>query len=180
MGRRQVISALVLAAAAAVTLPAGADAQRPEGERRPMGAQGGEAPVERIVELRQELGLTDAQVTELQRIQAELRERNAPLRERLSEARERMHAEREAMTEEERREMRERMRARREAGEAGRRGPAGVPPAMSAELRPVMEEIRTNTRNAREQIRAVLTTEQREKLRELRPAPRARRGPPAI
>jgi hypothetical protein len=50
---------------------------------------------------------------------------------------------------------------------------------MPEELQPVLQQLRTNSQNALQQIRSTLTAEQQEKLRELRPAPR-RQGRPGM
>lgn len=189
--RRDILAAL---AVAVLVLPATADAQTPPerrgaSEQRPradrMGMPAGD-PAARILELRDQLGLTEAQAAQIGEIQARLQEQNAPLLEQLSAARDSMRTKAEQMTPEQREAMRERMRAARQDRSAGPRQRPGsaqpTRPDMPAELRPVMEQLRTNTRNAAQQIRAVLTAEQQEKLRELRPARRqGERGvrPPA-
>src|SRR5690606_26472547 len=63
--RRTLIHAITLAASAAITVPAAADAQQ-----RPEGRAFGGAPVERLIEQREKLGLTDQQVEQLRRIGA--------------------------------------------------------------------------------------------------------------
>jgi hypothetical protein len=75
-----------------------------------------------------------------------------------AELREEMRQRAAARTPEERQEMRERMR--------GARANPEVRAQMDA-LRPVMQQLRENHTQAREQVQAVLTTEQTAKLREL-------------
>lgn len=184
--RRNILSALTLAAVTVLALPAGASAQTPPergragehgrmGHPARIGMPGGD-PAAHILALREELGLTAPQATQIEQIQARLREQNAPLVEQLSAAREQLRAQRAEMTPEEREAMRERMRAARQnpAGETRQR-PARAHQAIPEELRPVLEQLQTNTQSAVEQIRAVLTDEQQQKLRELR-GRRAPRG----
>ncbi|HEX6133895.1 MAG TPA: hypothetical protein VFZ24_08025 [Longimicrobiales bacterium] len=219
--RRNLIHALGLAVVAAVLVPAGADAQTPRGDRAP-GPRFG-APVERLIEQREALGLTDQQVTQLRRIEAELQQKNAPLLAQLEQAREQLRAERPQFTEEQRQQMRarreemrdtlrqrqqmtaeerqqmrermqqmtpeqrEQMRARMQArrDSLGRSGMPDRPGAgMPEELRATMEQLRTNNHAAMQQVQGVLTPEQQQKMRELRPerrdgarVPGARRGP---
>jgi hypothetical protein len=154
-------------------------------------------PAARIIELREELGLTADQVERISGIQEQLRERNGPLLEQLAAARQEMQADRRQLTDEERAQMQERreamrdsmrgrapmtaeqrqqmraqMQERRDQGmrarrEGAMRSQTGIP----AELHPVMEQLRANTDAARQQIEATLTAEQQKKLRELRPSP---------
>jgi hypothetical protein len=199
--RYHIFPAIALSALTALTLPVAADAQaHPPGHGR-MGEQmrsgPGTVPAARIIELREELGLTADQVERISGIQEQLREQNGPLLEQLAAARQEMQASRPQLTDEERAQMQERreamrdsmrgrapmtaeqrqqmraqMQERREQGmrarqEGAMRSPAGVP----AELRPVMEQLRANTDAARQRIEATLTAEQQQKLRELRPSP---------
>ena len=234
---RRHTAALALAALTAMMIPAAVDAQTPrQGDRDAhAGRMGAGQPAERILELRQELGLTEEQVAGITRIQAELRSKNEPLREQLAAARQAMQTRHEQMTPEQRESMRAQMQARREtmrdsmqarqrtpgmqarreamrdsmqarrgqmtpeqraqmrermgAGMESRRDGAVRPRAgqaagmgmmMPEELRPVMEQMRSNTETAMQQIRATLTAEQQAKLRELhaerRPAGRGARG----
>jgi Spy/CpxP family protein refolding chaperone len=125
-----------------------------------------------------------------QRAQAMTPEQRAQMRQQMRERRggERPAAgERRAMSPEQRAEMRQRMEAmspeqraemRRQMGERRAGQPRGA--AVPEELRPVMEQIRANTRAAMEQSRAVLTAEQQARLAELRAqraGERGQRGP---
>ena len=214
--RYHIFPAIALSALTALTLPVAADAQaHPPGHGR-MGEQmrsgPGTVPAARIIELREELGLTADQVERISGIQEQLREQNGPLLEQLSAARQEMQASRRQLTDEERaqlvqrreamrdsmrsrqalpdsmrgrapmtaerrEQMRARMQERREQGMREQRDGAVRPHAgVPAELRPVMEQLRANTDAAREQIEAILTAEQQQKLRELRPALRRPAG----
>lgn len=147
---RSLALALTLAAAPlpllAQTTPA------PDAPRREVrdGARMQRAPLERLVAQRERLGLTAEQVTRLKAVQERLRSRNAPLLEQVRTARRqavpRQPGTRAPLTEQER----DALRRTREA------------------LRPVREQLRENRRGAAEEVRAILTDEQRTRLRELR------------
>lgn len=209
--RYHIFPAIALSALTALTLPVAADAQaHPPGHGRMgehMRSGPGIVPAARIIELREELGLTADQVERLSGIQEQLREQNGPLLEQLAAARQELRADRRqltdeeraqmqerreamrdsmrsrealpdsmrgraAMTAEQRQQMRARMQERREHGLRARRDGTVRPHAgIPAELRPVVEQLRANTDAARQQIEATLTTEQQQKLRELRPSP---------
>jgi hypothetical protein len=163
----------MILAAALISAPLSLDAQRPAGD-----AQHGRGPgVAAILQHRAQLDLTADQVARLEAIERDLRARNEPLRQQMSaafpERAARAGAEGPRMTDEQRRTMRE-QRARR--GDHGARAGAARRPQLSDEqrqqmrgrmeqLRPVMEQMRGNTRQAMEQARAVLTDAQREQLR---------------
>ncbi len=143
--------ALTLAAAplpllAQTTTPA-APAQR--GEARAARALQ-RSPVARLIEQRQRLGLSDEQVARLRTVEQQLQARNAPLVERmrttLQGAAPQGRTRGTPLTEEQRQEL----RRTRES------------------LRPVREQMRENGRAAREEIRAILTEEQRGRLQEMR------------
>jgi hypothetical protein len=136
-----------------------------------------------------------------ERMQARTPEQREQMRERMQartpEQREQMREGMQTMTPEQRQQMHERMQAmtpeQREAHrremQARRGDPQARPaqPGMRAEqrvpeeLRPVMQQMRENTRAAAEEARAVLTSEQHERLRELAHQRRGegwmRRGP---
>jgi iron-sulfur cluster repair protein YtfE (RIC family) len=132
--------------------------------------QGREArpAMERLVALRQELQLTDAQVARLQEIGRRLEERNAPFRAQLETQREQYKAERRAqmekLTPEQRRDT---LRMLRE-----RRGRKEVPQAMRAP----MERMRENLQAAMQEAQAVLTPQQKERARQLMAEARQARG----
>jgi hypothetical protein len=200
--RHYIIPALAFSAITALALPSAADAQTPPAGRQEMGrsmrAGPAMAPAARIIEMREELDLTTEQVEKIRGIQSQLEQQNAPLLEQLAGARQEMQASRQSMTDEERAamqqrreamrdsmrsrapmtdEQREQMRAqmqeRRENGARGRQdGQRAMRADVPAELQPVMEQVRANTQRAMEQIQSTLTSEQQQKLRELRPANR--------
>jgi Spy/CpxP family protein refolding chaperone len=114
-------------------------------------------PMDRLIAARERLGLTDEQVSRIQRIQAELRRRNEPLVRQLLE-----------------------IRARTRPGVPPHERPPEEQEALRAaiqEARPLMQRIRANNRGAMARVARVLTPTQRRLLREelrgaeLRPAP---------
>lgn len=149
-------------------------AARPEGARGPLAGAGmhrggAMATPERRAEMRERMqGLTPEQ-------RAEMRERM----QRQGPARGRMHG----ATPEQQERLRERMRQHLESltpeqrQELERRREAAA--AQREELRPVMEQLRTNAESARAAVRAVLTSEQASKLDELRPGRGGRHMAPA-
>ena len=198
--RYHIFPALALSALTALTLPVAADAQaHPPGHGRMgehMRSGPGTMPAARIIELREELALTAEQVERISSIQEQLREQNTPLLEQLEAARQEMRDDRRQLTDEERAQMqqrreamrdsmrsrapmtaeqREQMRAQMQERRANgmRARPDGAVrdrAGVTDELRPVMEQLRANTAGAMQQIRATLTAEQQQKLRELRPS----------
>jgi hypothetical protein len=163
-----------LAAALTVAAPlaaqsggAEAPAQREQAQRRPFDA---------LFRHRAELGLSDAQLRQIEAVRARLEERNAPLRQELAARTRQMRAERrtqlERMTPEERRRELQRLR----------RLPADQ--RVPADVRPVVRQMRVNIEEATHQAQGVLTPEQRVRARELlraemraaRPAPRRGEG----
>ncbi|MEN8375166.1 MAG: Spy/CpxP family protein refolding chaperone [Gemmatimonadota bacterium] len=78
--------ALVVGAFVALLLPATGSAQR--GPRGMHGQRQAGTPMERLLEHRDELGLSDEQVLEMERLRDELRAENAPYRERIEAVRE--------------------------------------------------------------------------------------------
>jgi hypothetical protein len=147
--------------AAPVLAQTGQDRERPGLDRRGMRGGGPAAnvrvPGAMLLERRAELGLTAEQVRQIEAIQARVQAENAPRLEQLrAEFGERQASERpargarQAMTAEERQAMRDQMRARAD------------------QLRPVMQEVRETNRAAGDQIHALLTTEQKAALFDLR------------
>jgi Spy/CpxP family protein refolding chaperone len=180
--------ALLAAAAAA---PLALEAQTP---RAPQAQEQAARPgtprvsLERLAQLRAELDLSDDQVGRLQAIAERLRHQNAPLVEQLRasgawqgkrggpgtregetgrltpEQRQQRRQQFESMTPEQREALRQQMQERRGgAGAASARGQHRLP----EELRPAVEQIRTNARMAMDEARAVLTAEQQIRLREI-------------
>jgi hypothetical protein len=184
--RRVTLSILALTLALA---PAVVEAQTPRAERGERGQFGMRAggignPAERVLRQREALGLTAEQVSRLEQLQAQFRTQNGPLLEQVravrpsmgqGESRERMRARMEAMTPEQRAEMRERggqMTPERRAEMRERMQAARANPEVRARmeaLRPVLEQLRTNHAAQREQVQAVLTAEQIERLQQMRP-----------
>ncbi|HSM36287.1 MAG TPA: Spy/CpxP family protein refolding chaperone [Longimicrobiales bacterium] len=164
---------IVLSALLALTLPAAGAAQR--GPRGPFGPGGAGSPMERWLELRDELALTAEQVSRLEAIGARLREQNASHLAHMQEVREELGLP----------ELRWAERGERGARADGERKPRE---RMSEEdrarmrdfmdrTRDDMEAVRSNMRDAMEEARDVLTDEQRDRLREtMRSEMRWRRG----
>jgi hypothetical protein len=138
----------------------------------------GRSPLAGILALKDSLGLSAAQVSQLKQIQTELRAENQPLLAQLRAATGRdssIAQELRGLTPEQRRarirELRAERRAKlaamtaeqREALRAQRR-------AKLQELKPVLEQIRSNVKAAAEQAKAVLTPEQRSRLQAMRKA----------
>jgi hypothetical protein len=214
--RRMIIPALALALAAA---PAMLEAQTPRPDRPGMqrGAMGmrGQVmadPAARVLAQREALGLTAAQVSQLEQIRAQTGARNQPLRQQLQSAmpagnrqqarqraadltpeqraqrRAEMEARRQQMqtaSPEERQRMREQMRAERQARREEMRAQrqqqltpeqrarqeerrAGLQQRMET-LRPIMQQLQESNQQARREVEAVLTEEQKTRLRELQP-----------
>ena len=191
---KRIYSMALLAALAAA--PVTLEAQNPrvprtqeQAERRHDGAS-----PQKLLQLRNELGLTAEQVSRLEGIRQRLQQQNAPLIEQLRasgawrerraqgeartgeqgriapEQREQARQRMENMTPEQREAMRRQMQERRQGAEAGRRTERQMP----EELRPVMQQMQANTRSALQEARAVLTAEQQTRLSEL---VQQRRGP---
>jgi Spy/CpxP family protein refolding chaperone len=181
--RRFIISAIALSLAAAPTV---LEAQgTPRAERAPHGARAGGIgnPAERVLQHREVLGLTLDQVRQLQQQQAHYAERNQPLLDQLREVRPSMGMRGGTLTPEQRAEMRERMQGMRggtltpeqraemrERMQGMRGGARQATPEARAQfeaLQPVLEELRANHAQAREQAQAVLTAAQTARLQEL-------------
>ena len=161
--------AFVLLAAAPVAAQTGrGDTTR--GARWERGAAHRDArpAMEKLVALRQELQLSDAQVVRLQEIGRRLEERNAPFRAQLAAQREQYKEERRAqmekLTPEQRRDTLRQLRERR-----GRRE---IPQAMRAP----MERMKENLRAAMQEAQGVLTPQQKERARQLMAESRQARG----
>jgi hypothetical protein len=156
--------AVLLLAPLLLAAPGAAQTDATEPERGPLGPWAQQhGPLDRLVEARDRLGLTDEQVMRLRRIQMELRRRNEPLVQQLLE-----------------------IRARTRPGVP----PGDLSPeeqealrAAIREARPLMQRIRANNRGAMARVARVLTPAQRHRLREelrgagLRPAPPPDRRP---
>jgi hypothetical protein len=161
------IAAVALSLAAGTAAPLAAQPGRDTAAVRVRGAA---LPAfERLMRHRAELGLSDAQVRQLEGIRERLQARNAPLREQLAAQSQRFRTERreqlQRMSPEERRAELRRVRAQR----AGERVPA--------DMQPVMRQMRVNIDEAMHQAQGVLTAEQRVRARELLRAERAERRP---
>jgi hypothetical protein len=160
--RRFMISAIALSLAAA---PAALEAQAaPRTERPQAGARAGGIgnPAARVLQHRDALGLTLDQVRQLQQLQAQYADRNQPLLDQLRSVRPAMGL-RGELTDEQRAELRQRRQGMRDGGRH-------ATPEARAEfeaLRPVMEQLRANHVQAREQVQALLSAEQTARLQEL-------------
>jgi hypothetical protein len=152
-----VMAGLTVMAAPALA-QAGQERERPDFERR--GMRGGgpaaqmRAPGAMLLEHRAELGLTAEQIRQIEAIQERVKAANAPRLEQLQAGlgergpvRDRTRRD---MTAEERQAFRDRMRAGAE------------------QMRSVMQEVRETNRGAGDQIHALLTTEQKAAVLDLR------------
>jgi len=144
----------------------GADSVR--GGRWEQGGRQHRPAFQRLLAHRQELQLTDAQVTRLQEIGRRLEERNRPIRAQLQAQHEQFKAQRRAqmerLTPEQRRDTLRRLR------EEGHR--REIPQAMRAP----MEQMRANIRAAMEEAQGVLNAQQKERARQLMQEARRNRG----
>ncbi|MBR9991070.1 MAG: hypothetical protein KFH98_15015 [Gemmatimonadetes bacterium] len=174
--QRNTISAFGLAVLTALALPGAAEAQTPKPGHDRMGAQmrmaNPGAQADRILELREELALTDAQASQIAQVQARLREQNAPLLAQLSSAREQMRAERPETMQAQREQMLERRAAMRDSMHAGadhaRMTPeqrAAMTPEQRAELR---ERMRTEMQERGTEMRAGMSAPMQERGPEMR------------
>lgn len=165
--RYMVALALVTAAPAAAQQNGRPGADSVRGGRWEQGARHRPA-FQGLLAIRQELQLTDAQVTRLQEIGRRLEERNRPLRAQLAAHHEQFKAQRRAqmerLTPEQRRDTLRRLR-----DEGHRRE---VPQAMRAP----MEQMRANIRAAMEEAQGVLNAQQKERARQLMQEARRNRG----
>lgn len=154
MIRSMALIALAMAAPVALSAQDAAPRHGAHGEHHRAGPRAGRMdPFARLLEKRQELGLTAEQVSRIEAIRSRLQARNQPLVERMQAAR------REAGVPE-RREARggERPRPTEEQRTAMRQ--------LRDRIRPLAEQVRTNTRAAMEEARAVLTEQQQAQVRE--------------
>jgi acyl-CoA reductase-like NAD-dependent aldehyde dehydrogenase len=144
----------------------GADSVR--GGRWEQGGRQHRPAFQGLLAYRQELQLTDAQVTRLQEIGRRLEERNRPIRAQLQAQHEQFKAQRRAqmerLTPEQRRDTLRRLR------EEGQR--REIPQAMRAP----MEQMRANIRVAMEEAQGVLNAQQKERARQLMQEARRNRG----
>jgi hypothetical protein len=117
-----------------------------DGQSRSSGSSGRDpGPVATLIGLRQELSLTDAQIAQLEIIDARMEQQNRPFVTRMSELRRRLRSlgDRDTMTPQER-ELRDR---------------------YMEEARPLMRSIEQNNRTAMEQVGEVLTEPQKVEIR---------------
>lgn len=191
--RRIVFPMMVLALVAA---PAALDAQTQREARGARahgwtqgaaGARAGQAmnPAARVLAQRAELGLTSDQVYQLEAIQARVEAQAGPLLAQLEAARgefapgrigagaaprgELARERAAAMTPEQRARMRERMQQRARGDAAARIADPEARARMEA-LRPVMQQLHATHTQARQDVQAVLSAEQRTQLRALQQA----------
>jgi hypothetical protein len=139
-------------------------------EPGPLAAQQGDAPeerpLERLMEVRQELGLTDAQVSRLQQIALQLQETNRPLRQEL-------FRQWQALREQKRQELLRMPPAERQAEIQRIRQMGHLPPTPA--MQQLAEQIRGNIRGAMRQAGTVLTPPQKQRVREMMQERRAGR-----
>lgn len=164
------LALIALLSAAPIALQAQEPAPHPGGHGQhhgPMQA-GRMDPFARLLEKRQELGLTAQQVSQIEAIRTRLQAQNQPLMEQMQAARRQAGlperaadargGERPRLTEEQRTAMRQ----------------------MRDRMAPLHEQVRTNTRAAMEQVHGLLTEQQRTQVRqwhrEQRGGARGRRG----
>jgi flagellar basal body-associated protein FliL len=166
------IRAILLASLALLLAmsPVGVQAARAQTDDEPL-AQQEQRPLETLMEVRQELQLTDAQVSRLQQIALRLDATNRPLRQELVRRwqayREQRRTELLRMTPAQRQAELERIRAQQD--EQGR-------PPVPAELQPLVRQIRGNIAMAMREAGTVLTPAQKARARELVRARRQARG----
>jgi len=185
--------ALALAGAPAL-LSAQQDAPRPRAEQRQgaegHGRRGGwdrdgrQGREQALLRFRQQLGLTDAQVSRLQAIHQRLEQQNAPIVQRIDAAR------RQAGLPEMRRGRGERGQQRgfrRQQGAQGQQGQARERRQLTDEqrqaiqrfreqVRPLTEQLRQNRQSAMREAQSVLTEQQRQQVRQLIQEHRGQRG----
>lgn len=158
----------------------------------------GGAGLERILEQREELGLSEQQVTELRRIQAELRQKNEPLlqqlraarqemtpeqRQQMSERRQQVRERMQNMTPEQRQQMRERMQNMTpEQRQQMREQRQNARPGQGQQARQRMQNMTPEQRQQMRERMQNMTPEQRQQMRERmqneRPGPAIRGGVP--
>lgn len=163
------IAAVALSLAAGATAPLSAQPGRDTAGVR---ARGEALPAfQRLMRNRAELGLSDAQVRQLEGIREGLEARNAPLRQQLAAQSQRWRTERreqlQRLTPEERRAELRRLR--------GQPRDERVP----ADMQPVVRQMRVNIEEAMHQAQGVLTAEQRVRARDLLRGERGVRRPGA-
>ena len=148
-----VAAALLLGAA-----PVAAQEEGPPARGAEMLDPRDQAPFDRLMEVRSELGLSDAQVGRLRAIALRLEETNRPLREELQRrwlaVRQERRAELMRMTPEQRQ---AELRRIREQG----------PPPVPESLRPLVQRMRQNVAGAMREAGTVLTQQQKARARAL-------------
>jgi hypothetical protein len=128
-----------------LALPLQADAQHPRGER----SRGLNGAVERLFEHRQELAMTDVQLTRVQQIKEDADVRKQPLMQQIMAVR---------------RELKSRQRAEPDMPEADK---AALVERSGQEIERLLNEIRGIDHAAMRDVGAVLTPEQKEKIMEM-------------
>jgi hypothetical protein len=140
-------------------------------EPGPLAAQQGDAPderpLDRLMEVRDELGLSDAQVSRLQQIGLRLEETNRPLREEL-------FRQWQALREQKRQELLRLPPDQRQAEIQRIRQMGHLPPTPA--MQQLAEQIRGNIRGAMRQAGTVLTPAQKQRVREMMQERRAGRA----
>ena len=161
-------SLLVAVGVLLAAAPAGAQPDGPPLHAAEMLERREQQPFDRLMAVRGELGLSDAQVVRLQAIAARLEETNRPVRmellRRWREIREERRAELMRMTPEQRQAELRRVREQ---------GPPPVPPR----LRPLVQQMRRNIAGAMREVGTVLTPAQKARARALVRERRGEMGP---
>lgn len=164
--------ALLVAACAAAPLAA-----QPEGEDPAL--REAQRPFDSLMRHRAALGLTEAQVSRLEALRAELEQRNGPLRRQLTTRHQQWREERRAEL--------ERMSAAERRAELRRLRQLPRVERVPEDMRPIVRQMRVNIEDAMHRVQGVLTAEQRlqarrilqRELREARPRARPRAQRPA-
>jgi predicted transglutaminase-like cysteine proteinase len=135
--------------------------QGQRGERR------GRNPLAMLIAHRQQLNLTDAQVSQLQAIRQRLEAQNRPLMERVRSLRQ------QAGLPDFRRERREQGQGQAEGQEQGRRERPQLTPEqrqamqrLRPQLQPIMQQLRANNQAAMKEVQSVLTDAQKQQIRQ--------------
>lgn len=180
---RTFAAALVLAGAPALLSAQQQTAPRGEHRGEWQERRGGQGGYQGLMRFRQQLGLSDAQVSRLQGIQQRLQQRNAPVVQRIDAAR--RQAGLPEIRRGERGEGRKGPRAMR--GQRGGRGQGEARPQLTEQqreafrrfreqVRPLHEQLRQNGQAAMQETRSVLTEQQRAQVQQLMQERRGQRG----
>lgn len=163
--RRALVGLGVMALLGAGTIPALAKDGKDE-DKRPRSI------IDRLIKHRTELGLSDDQVRRLLTIQTDYQTKNRPFADEIRKARESDPPTAAAprpdvrnMTPEQRKELREARGTQRQEWLA-----------RHPEVKPALEQIKTNRKAMRDEVKSVLTPEQQQKLKDRMEERKSRRG----